>query len=925
MTLSDSSVVWQDAIQFRHCGGWSHDSQFIDLMGFPYLLATGLGEPVEDAVTDVNISRSGRYRLWVRCKDWLPSDSPGQFQVIVGGRASEILFGKASHSLWQWFEGGTFDLASGEIELRLHDLTGWWGRCDALVLSLGDKFYPSNDLQTLYQQRERFGGISHSVERPAAYDVVVSGGGLAGVTAAVSAARHGCHVALLQDRPVLGGNTSAEIQVPALGDETRQPWDPGETGLIEEFDPRATGKSGWSENLEALVKKEPKLDLYLNLRSTGVQMNDDRSIQSIQGMNTRTGQRFHFDGRLFIDCTGDAIIGAAARAEFRYGREARNEFNESLAPIHADRHTMGNTLYGGRIETCNEPVAFETPKWAYQWKSPEDFERRQTSGIWSTGKFPDHFANFEKGKGRPPESEFGPVGCWFVESGGMEDTILDAEFIRDELFRIGIGVWGYVKNYHPKYRKLNANRKLAALNHIAGKRESRRLMGDYVLTQHDYSNRTVHEDTIAYGGWTIDDHHPHGFFAPGPVAYHAYLHKVSIPYRCLYSRNISNLMMAGRNISATHVGFGGVRVMRTCSSMGQAAGTAAAIALRERTIPRRVYEQHIHELQQTLLKDGAYLLGVRNQDPSDLARRAVVTATSVAFGNTQNWLFTPTSKWGAVHQLDTPRAVMFRSWQRQIERVSLALRSRNHESMPLRLTLRAAKELGDFSSIIDLSTAETIVPAHFTGWIDFPLQATTQLDKFYYLALPKTNRMEWELYTHHSPDTLRAFDGPPWGVTWGCYKFRLTPGGEPHPSIYAREHEAYEFAPQSIVDGFNRAVEGNPCSWAPDPTLPLPQHIELCFPEQVRANVAHVTFQLSALAPSAYSIVVRQDGEWRCVARANGNRARRRIHRFNPIVADAVRLIIESRQERSRCPIIPVCEIRLYDEPNTIAQEGAAH
>ncbi|MBM3335015.1 FAD-dependent oxidoreductase, partial [Candidatus Sumerlaeota bacterium] len=230
-------IVWLEAEQFAECGGWSNDQQFTSQMGSPYLLATGVGRPVADAVTKARLPRPGRYRLWVRCRDWYPERSPGQFQVIVAGRPSKTTFGRAKDGAWKWTDGGEFDIESPKIELRLHDLTGWWGRCDALILSADLKFRPADDPAELARQRELYGGVSREIKEPGPYDVVVVGGGLAGSAAAVAAARLGCRVALIQDRPVLGGNASTEIGVPPQGDTTNEPLDPRETGIMEEFDP----------------------------------------------------------------------------------------------------------------------------------------------------------------------------------------------------------------------------------------------------------------------------------------------------------------------------------------------------------------------------------------------------------------------------------------------------------------------------------------------------------------------------------------------------------------------------------------------------------------------------------------------------------------------------------------------------------------
>lgn len=913
MNNGTSTVIWKQAIQFNDCGGWAQDCQFIEQMGFAYLLATGLGTPIDDAVTTVSVSSAGSYRLWVRCKDWYPADSPGRFQVAINDEIPPIDFGKAETSEWLWVDGGEFDLEAGETTIRLLDQTGWWSRCDAVVLSSDTNFRPSDDLSVLQEQRQEFGAILVPLEvKP--YDVVVIGGGLAGVAAGVSAARHGARVALIQDRPVLGGNTSSEICVPALGDETREPWDPRETGIIEEFDPILTGKSGWSTNLEKVVEAEPNLDLFLNVKVTSVAVTAG-SIESLDAMDTRSGQRYHLAGKLFIDCTGDGTVGFEANADYRHGKESRAEHNESLAPLVANNRTMGNTLFGGRIATMKDSKLFETPAWAYQWKSAADFEQRSTAGIWSNGELPVHFESEEKGNGRRPDSAIGPVGCWYAECGGMYDTIKDAEFIRDELFRICIGLWGYVKNHDPEFSKSNANKQLVELNHIAGKRESRRLLGDYILTQHDYADKIVHEDAIAYGGWTIDDHHPQGYFAPGPLAYHAYLQKMSIPYRCLYSRNVPNLLMAGRNVSATHIGFSGIRVMRTCCLMGQAAGTAAAIAIQQQTTPRGIYQNHLEQLQQALLKDGAYLLGSFNNDPSDLARNSEVSASSFVSGRDKSWLANPVSKWGTVHRMDTKRAVMFHASESRIDSISVFLRLRNATPTNVQLTLCQAEDFGDFNSRKKIATTEVVLPGETRGWVNFPLTAETKLGQLYYLEIPQTADLDWELYPYHAPRTLRGYDGPKWGALWGCYKFRLSPGGEPPASEFAASGKPYLFAPKNILDGRNRAVAGEPCSWAPDPDMAMPQYLELCFSERKTLNSIHVTFQLASLAASKYHLDAWIDESWQTIVSVEKNTLRRIVHCFADCTTDRIRLVLEAGQKHPVSPLIPVCELRIYNEP----------
>ena len=629
------SVIWLEAEQFQKIGGWSNDCQFVDLMGSAYLLACGMGRPVEDAVTSIQVVKGGQYRLWVRCKDWFPANSPGRFEVRVGDKASAVTFGEAEIDAWRWVDGGAFEIQRGRVEIKLCDLTGWWGRCDAVVLS-GDGFRPSDDVVILASQRERYAGVSPEIRDVGEFDVVVVGGGPAGCGAAVAAARHGCKVAFIQDRPVLGGNASSEISIPPMGYIGSPPDKVNVTGLVEEFFPR----QDWSNfadsgKIESVVRAERNISLFLNSRATGVEKGSKDRMKSVIALDVHAGRRMRFCAPLFIDCTGHGWVGYYAGAEYRMGQEARREFNESLAPVRPGSRTMGNNLYNSAFKTHDKPAPFECPDWAYRWSEPNDFEVFDSHHRLDEVVRPPNFDVPSRGKGRNPGNDLNG-GCyrmWWVEYGGVLNIIKDAEKIRDELFRINIGLWNYAKNHNPKTIEANRNRELVWLTHVMGVRESRRLVGDYIMTQRDYDERIIHKDTVAFTDWGIDVHHPEGFWVRGNDCIHVYKGKrTCIPYRTLYSKNISNLLMAGRCHSATHIAMGGTRVMRPVCMMGQAAGTAAAIAAEHDSTPRGVYENHIHELQQVLLKDGCYLPGVRNTDKDDIALRASVTASTSGEG-----------------------------------------------------------------------------------------------------------------------------------------------------------------------------------------------------------------------------------------------------------------------------------------------------
>jgi len=607
---SGANTVWIEAEQFEDRGGWTADAQFIDQMGSPYLLAVGLGKPVADAVTRVTIPNAGSYRLWVRTKDWVPEHHPGRFQILLDGKPAGPGFGGSGKSGWQWEDGGVHPLGV-KAELRLHDLTGYYGRCDAILLTDDLDFTPPGDLEAIAELRRRHGGVSPEIEEMPPHDVVVVGGGLAGCMAAVAAARNGASTVLIQNRPVLGGNASVEILVPPVG--AHRPI--RESGLIEEVrtagNQRAAESWVYSGRLRRLVETEENLDLLLDTHATGVEMKSGaaETIAAVLAIDTRSGRRMRLPGRIFIDCTGDGVIGIWAGAEYRHGREARSVHGESLAPETGNPHTMGNSLKFAARRT-DAPKPFPAPPWAYHFPECDDFGPRRHPSLRSSLDWQ-----------------------WLIELGGLRDTYADAEAIRDDLLRVIYGMWDHLKNHCPTQKEEATHCELAWVGYIAGKRESNRLIGDYVMIEQDFTEQTLFPDRIAYGGWGLDDHPSAGFFHEGDPSHHVQgFGRVphSVPYRSIYSKDVANLLMAGRNISVSHVALGTTRVMLTCGVIGHAAGTAAGICIEKDTTPRGVYREHITELQQRLLKEGAYLISLPNRDPNDLARSAEITASSEA-------------------------------------------------------------------------------------------------------------------------------------------------------------------------------------------------------------------------------------------------------------------------------------------------------
>jgi len=440
-------------------------------------------------------------------------------------------------------------------------------------------------------------------------DVLVVGGGMAGLCAAIAAARHGARTILMHDRPVLGGNASSECRVHICGaDRHNSIPHMRETGILEELRlenlRRNPSKSYslWDLILYEKAKFQPNLALLLNTSCFRAAM-DGASLASVTGLQTTTQTLQTVRAKIYIDCSGDAILAPLSGAAFRMGREARDEFGESIAPEKADSKTMGMTcLFQSR--EYDRPQTFEPPAWARKFDRCEDLPYGKNGHAWWR------------------------MGYWWIELGGEHDSIHDTERLRDELLKITLGVWDHIKNRCP-HREQAANWALEWLQFLPAKRESRRFVGDHILTQNDIESEGRFQDTVAYGGWSMDDHHPAGFEAVRLGAPATIFHRApspyGIPYRCLYSRNVANLMFAGRNASCTHAAMSSTRVMGTACSMGQAVGTAAALCIEAGLAPRQLCSR-ISRLQQILLQDDAYIPWLK-QDLDPLTTNAKLSAS----------------------------------------------------------------------------------------------------------------------------------------------------------------------------------------------------------------------------------------------------------------------------------------------------------
>ena len=589
-----AQAVLVEAEGFAQRGGWVVDPQFMDQMGSPYLLAHGLGRPVADATTEVELPAAGVYRVWVRTKDWVAQwkapGTPGRFQLLVSGKPLEATFGTEGAE-WHWQDGGSVSIAERRVRLALHDLTGFEGRCDAILFSRDAQFAPPNRDPEMAAFRRACLGLPEQPEPAGEFDFVVTGGGIAGTCAALAAARLGVTVALIQDRPVLGGNNSSEVRVWLQGARNKEPW-PRVGDIVAELEQQRSAHYGPSNTAElyedekklALVRAEPNIRLFLEHRANAVETDGGR-IRAVIAQEINTGRRVRIAGRWFADCTGDAAVGALAGAEFE---------------IEPKGHMGPCNLWN--VCECTDTNALNTAVAANA--EPQPFPRCPWALDLTDKPFPG------RSQTKPDTNK---LGGWYWESGFDRDPIAEMEYVRDWNFRAMYGAWDAMKNVD----RVLPNHRLNWAAHILGKRESRRLMGDVVLCFDDLTSDRKFPDGCVPTGWSNDLHLPNpryekgfegdAFIATahfGQFPAHREHRPFWIPYRCLYSRNVANLFMAGRDISTKHDALGAVRVMRTGGCMGEIVGMAASLCRKHDALPRAIYEQHLSELQD-LMRRGA--------------------------------------------------------------------------------------------------------------------------------------------------------------------------------------------------------------------------------------------------------------------------------------------------------------------------------
>ncbi|GIP28594.1 hypothetical protein J23TS9_37240 [Paenibacillus sp. J23TS9] len=740
-------------------------------------------------------------------------------------------------------------------------------------------------------------------------DVAVIGGGLAGVCAAIAAARLGSKVVLVNNRPVLGGNSSSEVRVWVCGATAH-----GinryarETGILGELfvENQYRNPDGnpylWDLVILEAVKAEPNITLLLNTDVHEVEADgpeENRMIRSVTGWMMGSERRIRLESPVFLDCTGDGLVGFMAGARHRIGREASHEYGEAWAPEEADGITLGSTLLF-YTKDAGHPVRFMPPSFAKDIEqTPIPIKRVIRSG---------------------------DSGChyWWIEWGGELDTVHDNEVIRDELWSVIYGIWDYIKNSGQFEAE---SMTLEWVGSIPGKREYRRFVGDYVLNQNDIIAQEPFHDRIAFGGWSIDLHPPQGMYAEASGSKHMHADgNYHIPYRSLYSANVGNLLFAGRNISASHVAFGTTRVMATCAVMGEAAGTAASLCAAKGVSPREIYHSHLQELQQTLLRQDASVIGLRHEDERDLARLAQVSASSFRSSISVD-------KPHEATRLERDAAILF-PVDPAVERLELLVDAAGDTRLTVELWDTGRPE--NYVPHSKITEAETTVSKGEAQWISLPLHWAPDAPQnafviirenpdvsLYRAAEPLTGILAFEKgAVPNASANLEEHDENQPVVAWSMK------AAVRQPFCFKVKGRTEAYAPEKAVGGYKRPF-GGPNLWTSEPIGPEREawlqltweheismkEIMLTWNDDVNEDLINLhhhrtSFDIIPELVKSYRIEARVQGQWRVATSVGDNRRRsNRIRMKEPVLADVLRIVIE---ETNGAPCGELVEIRVY-------------
>lgn len=714
-------------------------------------------------------------------------------------------------------------------------------------------------------------------------DLVVVGAGLAGLSVAITAARQGVKVALITDRPILGGSASSEIRV-GPGGADASPWNrfARETGIMEEifnhihYKASFSGKWRWfyfDQLYFDMVLKEPNISCFLNTTIYKATRDEWNNIASIEGIQLRSEKKIEFRGRMFADCSGDGTVGFLAGADYRIGREAKGEFNEVFSPEEADKGTMGATLLFTSIDT-GHPVKFNAPEWSVPFRDIPSFNR------------------LHRGMGKMPDGSF--YGFWWVEYGGDVDSIHEDDQVVWHLRKLVYGIWDYVKN-SGEFKDVE-NHDMNWIGYLPGKRESRRLMGPYIATSNDFLSQRSFTDTIGFAGWPIDIHPPEGYRALEPGCTHEYLPGITdIPFRCLYSRNIPNLLFAGRDISATHEGLGTLRLISTTSVMGQAVGQAAVMCLEKNILPEQIYGNHMDELQQRLARVDQSIIGYRLKEDEDYSRKAVASASSVREVKLEKpehfrVLYQPT---GLILPVETEK----------LETLSVYLKA----DMPTQVTadIYGCDDKPQNYRITSMLKSVTL-DCNEEKWYDFDLNVRNGKGKKFIILFRKNTAIK--LFFEQSmltgilgieTDDVQEMKRDSVFRQVGKAHVPLTPCFKVTP-------EQNYYCEKNINNGYIRPFS-LPHLWSSARIeIGHPQWIQLDWQEPKSISTIELVFNselnhprmtttinaVNAQMVKSYEIIAKTDYGEEVLVKEDENFLRFRVHKFDPVVATAVKLVV---------------------------------
>ncbi len=736
------------------------------------------------------------------------------------------------------------------------------------------------------------------------FDLVVVGGGIAGTSCAITAARNGIRVALVHNRPMLGGNSSSEVRLYPEDNSRYHCWI-REGGINDEFHVEDRKRSyvpagdgylncDWDLVLYEWALREPNLTLYLNTHMARVRKSGANRIESVEAFQLDTEKEFVFTAPLFVDATGDGVLAAKAGADFSWGRDPKSLYSEQLAPETAEPPTMGNTLYY-RAFNIDQKAPFDAVPWARKFNSLDELN----------GRYVDQ-----------------EVGQWWMEVGLPYHQIHENDKIRHELLRAILGSWDALKNRGGERGEKYA---LEFVGFVPYKRECRRILGDYVVTQQHVQDPQLLADSVAYGCWEIDIHSPGGVLAlhrpPDLIPMDDWdrlgTQVYPIPLRSLYSRNINNLMMCGRPISCSYIAFSSSRVLRTGSIVGQAVGAAAAVCKRHGELPRETAKRHAAEVQQVILRDDGHIPGVLNEDAHDLARQATVTASSA-----MSLVFPEANE---PFDLAIPHAQIVPVSAGRIDAVELLLEN-SGPARQITLTLRSATFVWDFRPSAKLKQAQATVPPG-RSWVRFALNASVPPSKLYIFELGAAPGLKWL----GAKDSEGKLSLTPVGVTPGSLpgssRWRpITKGASLAMRLYPESHP---YAADNVVTGTNRPDRWTNV-WLSNSEHGLPAWLELAWNSPRRLNQVQITFDTDANRRSTlpffrYPECVRDyriEVDGKTVAAIEGNYHRRRVHNFPEVRGSRLRIIVEAT---NGAPMARVFEVRAYLErrSSAVVQESA--